>query len=84
MDFHLITFLICKLIPVTCSILENFHQKLTFILIVYAKKSTENCSKLTKLLVSPNLKGVEPVVPLEVGCKLAYSGLFDANISNVR
>ena len=68
MDFILIVFLVCKLIPVTCNILENFDQKLTFI-IVYAKKSTENC------LYFP-IEGVRPIVPLEVGCKLAYSGLL--------
>ena len=80
MDFNLITFHICKLIPVTCDILEIFHQKLTFVPIVYAKKSPEKLLKIiNKIAYISQCKGVRPVVPMEIGCKLAFSGLFDAN-----
>ena len=37
MDINLITFLICKLIFVTCNILENFHQKLPLFLLYMLK-----------------------------------------------
>jgi len=83
MDLHLITHLIFTKIPVTIISLENIHQK-SHLFLHQLLKNALKLLKINKITYILQTKGVRPIVPLEVGYKLAYSSSFDTNISNVQ